>query len=338
MSKSKVLYSFCGTGQGHMTKAAALEKELRKRYEVEFLVSSLNNPLLFNVDHILQGGTLIFDENAKLDFSATFWGMDAKSIMKEVAEFDLKKYDFVINDHEPVTAGSAWLNGYENIFTLSHQASFVHSTTPRAKVNLRNFLGSKIFDMVISGYAPNHKDRTYGVHFDKYSDKIFYPLLREEIEKMAEDKNQDGSCIVYLPKHSKESIYSVLKEFPKQKFIVFDPKKDDTVEINDNMTFFKTDKKNFMKHLSKSSKAIVNAGFEMPSELMYLEKHFLAIPQIDQYEQECNAEALRKIGVNTSLNFDTSSVLKFLTSDIKVRKQQTSSPSEILDIIESKVK
>lgn len=335
MKKPKVLYAFCGTGQGHMAKAAAFEQELRSRYDVEFLASSLCNPLIFDVDHILEGATLTFDENAKLDFISTFWDIDAKNFIQEAVSTDLSKYDFVINDHDPVTTTSAYIQDYKNIFTLSHQASFLYKETPRANVELRNLVDASTFDLIIKGYSRNKKERCFGIHFDRYHENIFHPVLRKEILEMT--PTDDGSCLVYLPKHSKQAIHNILSKFPKQKFFVFDPKKDATPEIFGNVTFFKTDKEMFMRHLQKSSMAIINAGFELPSELMYLGKKFLAIPQFNQYEQECNAVALEKIGIPTSLDLDTSSVSRLLNDNTTILGQRLSNPSEILDIIESKV-
>ena len=118
MIKPKVLYAFCGTGQGHMAKADALREELNKRYDVKYLASSLCNPLLLDVDYQLKGATLVFGDDARLDIPKTFWAIDAKNYVKESVEIDLSEYDFVINDHETVTTTAAYISGYKNIFTF----------------------------------------------------------------------------------------------------------------------------------------------------------------------------------------------------------------------------
>lgn len=336
MAKPKVLYAFCGTGQGHMAKADALREELNKRYDVEFLASSLCNPLLLDVDYQFKGATLVFDDNASLDIPKTFWAIDAKNYVKEAVEFDISKYDFVINDHETVTATSAYINDYKNIYTFSHQAAFLYEETPRAKIRPDNFLEAATFDLIINGYANNVKDRSFGIHFDKYHKNIFYPLLRQEVLDLT--PTEDGSCLVYLPKNSKESIHAVLSKFPKQKFYVFDPKLTQESESFGNVTFFKTDKNRFMQYLSKCSLAIINAGFELPAELIYLGKRFLAIPQTNQYEQECNAAALELIGIKTSLALDAASVKSLLEDRTVIHGQFLSTPTEILDKIESHIK
>ena len=41
----------------------------------------------------------------------------------------------------------------------------------------------------------------------------------------------------------------------------------------------------------------MGAGFEGPSEILFLGKKLLAIPMKNQYEQQCNAAALKDIGI-----------------------------------------
>ena len=52
-----------------------------------------------------------------------------------------------------------------------------------------------------------------------------------------------------------------------------------------------------MDSFSSSEGIITNAGLETPSEALFFGKKLLAIPMKRQYEQECNAEALRRLGV-----------------------------------------
>ena len=49
--------------------------------------------------------------------------------------------------------------------------------------------------------------------------------------------------------------------------------------------------------LRVTSSAIMGAGFQGVSEMLYLKKRILAIPMLAQYEQECNAKALQDLGV-----------------------------------------
>jgi len=42
---------------------------------------------------------------------------------------------------------------------------------------------------------------------------------------------------------------------------------------------------------------ITGGGFETPAEALHLEKKILSIPIRSHYEQECNAAALKKMGI-----------------------------------------
>jgi predicted glycosyltransferase len=42
---------------------------------------------------------------------------------------------------------------------------------------------------------------------------------------------------------------------------------------------------------------LCGAGFETPAEALYLGKKLMVIPMSNQYEQQCNAEALKSMGI-----------------------------------------
>ena len=64
-----------------------------------------------------------------------------------------------------------------------------------------------------------------------------------------------------------------------------------------NKTFIPVSKKDFNKSLITCHGIITGGGFETPAEALYLKKKLMAIPIHGQYEQQCNAAALKKIGV-----------------------------------------
>ena len=46
-----------------------------------------------------------------------------------------------------------------------------------------------------------------------------------------------------------------------------------------------------------STGVLCGAGFETPAEVLHLRKKLLVVPMKSQYEQKCNAVALKKLGV-----------------------------------------
>jgi uncharacterized protein (TIGR00661 family) len=61
----------------------------------------------------------------------------------------------------------------------------------------------------------------------------------------------------------------------------------------------------YIKKLLNCEGVICNAGFETPAEAIYLGKKFLCIPMKGQYEQRCNAAALKQMGVIVIYKIDS---------------------------------
>jgi uncharacterized protein (TIGR00661 family) len=53
----------------------------------------------------------------------------------------------------------------------------------------------------------------------------------------------------------------------------------------------------FNKSLLTCHGLITGGGFETPAEALYLKKKLISIPIKNHYEQQCNAAALKKMGV-----------------------------------------
>jgi uncharacterized protein (TIGR00661 family) len=67
----------------------------------------------------------------------------------------------------------------------------------------------------------------------------------------------------------------------------------------ENITYFPVGQKQFNHSLIHCEGIITGGGFETPAEALYLGKKVLSIPIKNHYEQECNAAALKKLGVPT---------------------------------------
>src|SRR3546814_10578504 len=53
----------------------------------------------------------------------------------------------------------------------------------------------------------------------------------------------------------------------------------------------------FIKSLASSEGVFCGAGFETPAETLFLKKKLLVIPMKNQFEQQCNAAALKEMGI-----------------------------------------
>lgn len=55
--------------------------------------------------------------------------------------------------------------------------------------------------------------------------------------------------------------------------------------------------KMFVESIVSGMGTICGAGFETPAEVLHLKKKLLVVPMKNQYEQQCNAAAIRKLGI-----------------------------------------
>jgi uncharacterized protein (TIGR00661 family) len=62
----------------------------------------------------------------------------------------------------------------------------------------------------------------------------------------------------------------------------------------------------FTESLAAGNGLLTAGGFESPAEAIYLRKKVLAVPMHNQYEQLCNAEAMKDIGVTVVKKIDKS--------------------------------
>ena len=63
------------------------------------------------------------------------------------------------------------------------------------------------------------------------------------------------------------------------------------------MTIRPIDDTAFIQSMASSTGVLCGAGFETPAEALHMEKKLLVIPMKGQYEQQCNAAALKGMGV-----------------------------------------
>ena len=68
----------------------------------------------------------------------------------------------------------------------------------------------------------------------------------------------------------------------------------------------------FIKSLVTCTGVLCGAGFETPAEALFLEKKLMVIPMKGQYEQQCNAAALKKMGVPVLKKLKISKVEKII--------------------------
>lgn len=291
----KILYAIQGTGNGHLSRAMDIIPALQQYGEVTTLLSGiqvdLNLP--YKVDYRLEGLSFIFGKKGGIDMYNTLKNCNIQQLNKDIKSIPVENYDLVINDFEPVSAWACYLKKIPCI-GLSHQFAVVAKGIPKPK----KF--DPIGKWVLQNYAPVSSG--YGFHFKQYNKEIFTPVIRQQV-RQAEIKNKEHYT-VYLPAYSDKLLIKKLRTFKDIEWHVFS-KHSKTFYAEKNVYVFPIQNESFIKSMARSTGILCGAGFETPAEALHMQKKLLVVPMKGQYEQQCNAAALKELGIPVIKNLKT---------------------------------
>jgi uncharacterized protein (TIGR00661 family) len=283
----KILYAIQGTGNGHLSRARDIVPLLQKNHEVDILISGLDVTveLPFPVKYNFKGLGFIFGKNGGVDLLETYRKNKIKRFLEEIKSLPVEQYNLVINDFEPVSAWACKLMNKKCI-ALSHQSAVLNKHVPQPKEI--DLLGQS----VLKNYAPC--TTKYGFHFNAFDANIYTPVIRNQVrQQVIENK---GHYTVYLPAYEDQKIIQVLKNCENTHWQVFS--KHNEKEITEgNIIIRPIQNEAFIESIATSAGVLCGAGFETPAEALFMGKKLMVIPMKGQYEQLCNAAALKEIGI-----------------------------------------
>ena len=283
----KIFYAIQATGNGHISRAIQLNPYLQKFGSVDYFLSGNNTSL--NIDLPIKftsdGCSLHYSKCGGLNYWDIAKNIQPIQMYKDAKSLPLKQYDVIINDFDSITSLACRLQKVNSV-QFGHQASFISDATPRPEKK------SVMGEMILKHYAPSPKH--IGLHFEKYDSFIHPPIIKDEIVQ-AEPKDLKH-ITVYLPSFQKDCLEKAFNKLPDMEFHWFlnDVKFKHTIG---NITYYPVNQKQFNQSLITCHGIITGGGFETPAEALYLGKKILSIPIRNHYEQECNAAALKKMGV-----------------------------------------
>jgi uncharacterized protein (TIGR00661 family) len=292
----KILYAVQATGNGHISRAMELLPHLQQYGTVDIFLSGDNSHLPLNapVKYRSKGISLFYNCTGGLDYWQMIRKLQPLRVQQEIKDLPVQKYDLVLNDFEHITSAACARKKIPSIH-FGHQASFQSAFTPRPE--RRNISGEWLLKNYVK--AGHH----VGLHFKQYDDFIFPAIVKKEI---LEAEPVDNNYItVYLPSWCEKQLKEVFSRFPDYHFEIFS-RESCLTRPDGNIHFIPVNKKFFNKSLIHCSGIITGAGFETPAEALHLGKKIICVPIRGQYEQLCNAEALREMGVTCLLKIDES--------------------------------
>ncbi len=283
-----ILYAIQGTGNGHLSRAIDIIPELKKYGKLDLFVSGAQAEvsLPYPVKYKSKGLSFYFGKSGGINFLKTFQKNSSKDVIREINEFPVEKYDLVVNDFEAI---SAWACRKKDVpcVALSHQSALLSKKAPRPKVI------DPFGEWILRHYAPTKK--YVGFHFEEYDKNIFTPVIRTAIrDARARDK---GHYTVYLPAYDdKKLVQLLLRAKSKVKWHIFSKHTKSAYHVG-LISVYPVSGADFVESVVSGSGVLCGAGFETPAEVLHLNKKLLVVPMKSQYEQHCNAAALKKLGV-----------------------------------------
>lgn len=297
----KILFAIQGTGNGHISRAREIIPYLQQHGQVDILISgtqadvSLTQPVKYK----FHGFSFVFGKNGGVNHWQTFKIIKLWQFWKDMNSIPLADYNLIVNDFEPITAWACKLKKVKSV-SLSHQASFVSPNTPTPIKG-----GPKYAQLILKYYAPT--SHHIGFHFKPYADFIHTPVIRSQIRNLIPQNL--GHYTVYLPAIEDKKLFKHLHALPNIQWQVFS-KHQKTPVTYANVKINPINNEAFNTSLANCEGLLTGGGFEGPAEALFLGKKLLMVPMTNQYEQECNAEAARLMGVTVVARINRHFALK----------------------------
>lgn len=285
--KPKILYAIQGTGNGHVARALEIVPMLKQYAQVDVLLSGNQSEidLPFTVDFQKRGLVMLYSKRGGVSFWKTLFNTNLVKLFSEVFTLPVKQYDLVVNDFEFTSAWACRLKRVKCV-GVGHQASFISEKVPLPEK--KNPIGAT----VLKHYAPANAH--LGYHFDTFDSFIKTPVIRNGIRQM--QVSDAGHYTVYLPAFQDEKLLKKLKKLKHFQWQVFS-KQTKEAYISKNVSVFPVSNTGFIESFRSCHGVLTSAGFETPAEALFLGKKLFVIPIRHQYEQYCNAEALKTLGI-----------------------------------------
>lgn len=283
----KILYAIQGTGNGHLSRARDIIPLLQQKGELDILVSGTQADvsLPYPIKYQFKGLSFVFGKKGGIDLIATYRKSHLKQLYKEIKSLPIEDYDLVINDFEPVSAWACKMKRKPCI-GMGHQVAVINKKSPKPKK--KDLVGKA----VLHNYAP--VTDAYGFHFGAYDKNIFTPVIRDQVRNAQPDNK--GHYTVYLPAYGDKRLLKVLGEIKGVQWQVFSKHTSKAYQVG-NVAIMPINNDAFVNSLLGCTGILCGAGFETPAEALFLKKKLMAIPMKGQYEQQCNAAALKDMGV-----------------------------------------
>lgn len=316
-SRKKIFYSICGEGMGHAIRSSVILEHLTKHHDVYIFSSERAYKFLsekFDNVYEIGGFNTVYENNVVRTKKTFFKAMKANPTnLKEgynvlYKECKKVKPNIIISDFENYSSMLSKLMNIplislDNIHMITqcdydypphHKADMV-----TAKAVTKSYILRPKRHIITSFFFPplKHPKMT----------ALYPPVLRKEIMDL--ESESGDHVLVYQTAESSINLMEELKKLDEE-FIVYGFNKDETDE---NLTYRAFNEDKIYEDMRTAKAIIVNGGFTMISEAIYLKKPIYSTPAHKNFEQILNGFYVEKLGYGESHeDLDVKKIEKFL--------------------------
>ena len=299
----KILYTICGDGNGHAFRSSVVIDYLLSQGHDIFIVSSGNAYKYLSQKypkHLEVAGL-------KLEYSGTRV-KKTRTITKNLAKVkslpkDLRALGAVVKSFQPVVvisdfepSASVVASVYDlPLICIDNQHIMTDTRMAIKKTDYPDYVVTKVYtesvapnrdySLITSFYFPPLKKNREGKSW------LFPPLIRSEI--MSAQATEGDYYFCYLTSDCFDQFSSVLAA-TGEKFVIYNAS---PRPLGPNFSFKEFSATEVVRDLAGCKGVIINGGFTLMTESLYLGKPVLSIPIKMQYEQILNARMLEALGL-----------------------------------------
>ena len=322
-----ILYGIAATGNGHISRSRIIVDALRKRgHSIDVILSGRDKKDLFDIDDLkpfqVKKGFTYVTNKGKINYLKTVLKSSPIQFLKDIKSID-NNYDLVITDFDPISAYAAKKYKIPCI-GIGHQYSFYKNIPMTKKMKFISIFFPRI-------YAP--ANFPIPSHFYHFNQSILPPFIDPKLYEVDSTYQKKSNTLVYLPWENLKNMISIFGKI-EGKFILYT--NIESIEKHGNITLKPFSNITFKEDLIQCSGLITNAGFQLPSEALFLGKPILCKPLNGQPEQEHNAKILKQLGYATVCKkIDIDSIQSWVKNKINVKIPFKNPIDLIINIIEN---
>jgi uncharacterized protein (TIGR00661 family) len=296
----KILFGIQATGNGHISRSTEIYKLLKQHPEVtqlDVLISGgkAQMSLPFEVNYEYKAFSFYYGKKGKISVWKSIGKANFASFAYALMQVPFREYDLIISDFEPITLWGAKIAGVKAV-GIGNMYSVTSKKFPKTK-------GTKTTKFFANVMCP--AKNKIGMHFKKFDDFIYYPVIRSEIRNVIPGDKK--FILTYLNSFTDAELLKCfsLPQFSANQFVIYSKTAKEQYTVG-NCIIKPLDNEGFVRDMANCSGVITAAGFQTVSEALYLGKKLFVIPIKKQSEQISNARELGAMGVRTctELNAD----------------------------------